>query len=393
MVREVVAIGLFAAGAGLAPGACPLFVRYGNAWQAVAAPPIGAGSFGVAGDALADGRLLAATGLRLYVETTAGSGAWCEAGVLPFGAEPTFVAVSPSGTRIAVGMNPAIVVFDLSALGSCAGPIPALADVGVVFSVSHYDGVWMDEGRLALSVPGEVLEASVSTDGSVSTRTLVTNIGGASAGVGLDANGNLFTGNGFDLAAGGSETGWIKAFAPSSWAIGPADFENAGVFVGDVLSAVGLRFDGDGNLCVGGGDFGSGDTGYVGVIRSGALHTALGGGGPVNTSDPEQVRRLAPTADPFAFHGVVINRARGEVNATLVDFSTNAATWHRTQGFHVLPGDANGDHKVDFADLNIVLSAFGLTTGGGASAGDLNGDGRVDFADLNLVLGSFGSRC
>ncbi|MGP1310877.1 MAG: hypothetical protein ACTS27_11835, partial [Phycisphaerales bacterium] len=53
------------------------------------------------------------------------------------------------------------------------------------------------------------------------------------------------------------------------------------------------------------------------------------------------------------------------------------------------PADQNGDNVVNFADLNLVLTNFGLVT----PAGDANGDGLVDFADLNLVLSAFGSAC
>lgn len=54
-------------------------------------------------------------------------------------------------------------------------------------------------------------------------------------------------------------------------------------------------------------------------------------------------------------------------------------------------GDANGDGRVDFADLNVVLSQFRLM--GPSLTGDLNGDGRVDFFDLNVVLSNFGEEC
>ncbi len=54
-------------------------------------------------------------------------------------------------------------------------------------------------------------------------------------------------------------------------------------------------------------------------------------------------------------------------------------------------GDANGDHVVNFADLNTVLSNFGQS--GASLAGDVNHDGVVNFADVNLVLSAFGSAC
>lgn len=384
--------GLCAAGA--ANAACPLFLRYGHGYDAVVPPSIAPTSFGVAGAALPDGRLIAVTGNEVYVETEAGSGAWRVAGILPAPAEPTFVGVSPSGARVAVGMNPLIAAFDANAISAPGGAPTLIGSVGVLFEAEHFDGTWIDDSRLALSGPGgNVLEAALSGDGAVVIRTIVTNIGGASGGVGVDSAGNLFTGNGFDFFPGGSETGWVKAFAPALWEAGTADFESQGVLVCDMLSAGGLRFDSEGNLFVTGGDFGTGDTGYVGVVRATALKEALAGSGPVNTTDPTRVRRLAPMPDPFAFYAVIVNRSRGEVVATLVDFSTNVASWHRTEGRFDLPGDANGDHVVDFADLSIVLDGYGTSTGGGSSGGDLNGDGRVDFLDLNIVLGGFGGAC
>ncbi len=60
-----------------------------------------------------------------------------------------------------------------------------------------------------------------------------------------------------------------------------------------------------------------------------------------------------------------------------------------TSGLGACTADLNGDAIVDFADLNLVLGAFGTPD----PSGDVNGDGVTDFADLNLVLGSFGQNC
>ena len=49
------------------------------------------------------------------------------------------------------------------------------------------------------------------------------------------------------------------------------------------------------------------------------------------------------------------------------------------------PGDANGDGKVDFADLVILARNFGKTSGVTWADGDFNGDGQVDFDDLVLL--------
>ncbi|MGD9691304.1 MAG: hypothetical protein AB7G17_00510 [Phycisphaerales bacterium] len=55
------------------------------------------------------------------------------------------------------------------------------------------------------------------------------------------------------------------------------------------------------------------------------------------------------------------------------------------------PGDTNGDRRVDFLDLNMVLSQFGQS--GTGLGGDVSGDGMVNFVDLNIVLGAFGAMC
>jgi hypothetical protein len=69
-------------------------------------------------------------------------------------------------------------------------------------------------------------------------------------------------------------------------------------------------------------------------------------------------------------------------NAAL-DILRTAARW---------PGDANNDARVDFADLNTLLSNFGTSgPSDGSLVGDVNLDGFVDFSDLNAVLSNFGS--
>jgi len=51
-----------------------------------------------------------------------------------------------------------------------------------------------------------------------------------------------------------------------------------------------------------------------------------------------------------------------------------------------LPGDADGNDRVDIADLNAVRNNFGSV-----GEGDVNQDGMVDIADLNDVRNSFGA--
>lgn len=53
-----------------------------------------------------------------------------------------------------------------------------------------------------------------------------------------------------------------------------------------------------------------------------------------------------------------------------------------------IPGDANGDNRIDGVDYTIWLQHNGQITSKGSEYGDFNSDGRVDRADLNILLGA-----
>lgn len=57
----------------------------------------------------------------------------------------------------------------------------------------------------------------------------------------------------------------------------------------------------------------------------------------------------------------------------------------------VLPGDANGDGRVDLLDFNILVGNFGLGPGLGVGDGDFTGDGFVNILDFNVLAANFGS--
>lgn len=61
--------------------------------------------------------------------------------------------------------------------------------------------------------------------------------------------------------------------------------------------------------------------------------------------------------------------------------------------FHVyvpIPGDADLDGKVDFADLLTVARNYGTTTGNSWQTGDFYGTGQVDFSDFLVVARHYG---
>lgn len=270
-------------------------------------------------DALPDGRLVTLHGTDLYAETSAGSRVFDRVGTLAgmdvgsYGA--AFVRVSPDGTHLAVGNNGGssyanyqVGVFDLGNLA------------GTWFPVAHFDAAWTDNSQLALSAAAgasskvTVLDTA-SSPTSPHNPTVVSNIAGASAGITFDAAGNLFTGNGYASGAG-SSTGTIKAFSASSWMAAlsggqPADFEAGGTMIGRILSATSLGFDAEGNLHVGGGDFGSGAFGYAGLADYSAVQRALAGGSPIGSGE---VQHFDPDlTNPYNFYDVNYSHVTGEL--------------------------------------------------------------------------------
>jgi hypothetical protein len=56
-----------------------------------------------------------------------------------------------------------------------------------------------------------------------------------------------------------------------------------------------------------------------------------------------------------------------------------------------VPGDANGDKKVDVSDLGILAANYGMTSGATLAQGDFNGDGAVDVSDLGILAANYGT--
>lgn len=143
-------------------------------------------------------------------------------------------------------------------------------DVELVAEVSNYDAILSGDTLYftwAVFNPDWTADGFMSsldiTDPDNTLTDLVTDIPGASAGICLDEDGNIYTGNGYSNYNIPNETGLIKSFAlealPLTWDDGNA--------VGDVLSAGSLIWAEDGVMLVGGGDvFGSGDANYFAAL-------------------------------------------------------------------------------------------------------------------------------
>lgn len=329
------------------PASAAAYSTYGASYDTFTPPPFGGmggvGSFGTLGDNLADGRLIAVTGNTVYAETAPGSRDFQPVATFDtaFSAgtvDPAFVRISPDGSRIAVGMGfgKPVAVFDASTLGTPGMPVALTGANTSYFDIPHYDAAWRNSSELAVNYGVSGFTAAVSlldVNSPVAAPinpTIITNIGGASTGIAFDSRGNLYTGNGFDAAPGGSDTGHIRAFTPADWSGSAADFETDGTHIADTLSAVSLVFDTDGNLFVGGGDFGASfDAGYLGVISADALADAWLGS-PIDNSDLNDLRMLDPLGTGFGFFVSAFNDATGELIIIDNDFTTGVSTWHAT---------------------------------------------------------------
>jgi hypothetical protein len=296
-----------------------------------------AGSFVLPGatvalDALPDGRLVTvvvqATPVVqaiVFRETAPGSGAFASLGALPGADVPSFGAaflrVSPDGTRIAVGNNGGASFANFQ-----VGVFTIAGFAGAWFTANHFDGAWIDNRFVALTAgnfgsPSFVtaLDTASPSPGAPSNAVVVANIGGASGGVALDAAGNLYTANGFQLG-GPSATGAVRAFSSVTWRAAltsgvPLSFETQGVPIVNLLSGDPLVFDAGGDLVIGGGNTMSQppDENYFGIVRAAYVQQALGGGGPIPPADPTRVMRLDPDPAAGSFYTVVANRPLQEV--------------------------------------------------------------------------------
>lgn len=289
-------------------------------------------------DVLPDGRIIALSGANVFIETAVGSKTFpatpnATLAGLNLGSAAAFLRVSPDGSRIAVGNNggPSFSDFRIG--------VYATADFsGQVFSgLPHYDARFFGNNELIISRggatfadPSSVVALDVTQDPmSAVTRLLVSGIGGASAGVFVDAAGRLVTGNGFQNS-GPSQTGDIRSFGPGEWqpglSGGPAvNFETGGTLVARLLGAASLGFDSEGNLLVGGGEF-NGQPDYAGIVRASRyLDTLAGMASPVTASEMVDLRQLFPQpVSVFSSHSWTWNPVLGEGYLTRFGEST---TW------------------------------------------------------------------
>jgi len=247
-------------------------------------------------DITTDGRVISILGDSILLESTIGSGIYETVATLPDGSiapwGASFISVSPDGSRIALGDNYFSTgqVHLINTADLTGGSITPTS-----YTQENYEAAWLNANQLAVtySNPQTWLGEVAILDTQNATSTPIITINGASSGIAFDAQGNLYTGNGYDYETGGSETGEIHGYEPAvineilNGQRDIIDFDTQGAPIADLLSAGSLTFDNDGHLFVGGGDFfgGSGDYEYFALIDDEALTESWSNGQPVNPTD------------------------------------------------------------------------------------------------------------
>jgi hypothetical protein len=259
-------------------------------------------SIGALFGSLPSGQLLVLNESQVLTETSVGSGTFNSVGTLsnfnPSGG-PSFLAVSPDGTKAAAGTNGngSITVFNPSNVASSTN-----------YNVSFdFDAAWFNNTLLAIS-DGNGVQILNTSNGSLAT--VVSDIGGASGGITFDSAGNLYTGDGFYFGAGPSQTGLIKEFSKASWQSAlssmPLDFESAGTPVAQLLSASSIGFDNAGNFFAGGADFfgTTGNFGYNALVSADAIQEAIASSPTIGlitgSSPPSVLREFDSPADDIS---------------------------------------------------------------------------------------------
>ena len=230
-------------------------------------------------DGIHEGKMLAATGKSIYIQAAEGSSNWIKVAEVVNNMDPCFIRISPSGEKVALGTGymKDLLVFDTSLLdqGTPETPVDLInSDQVNKYDEIYYDAAWVGETHLVInggwwvdyprtSNSGiSLLDVTIPGGPDNMAKAVCGIIPGASSGIAVDSDNNLY----FGIGQSQTRTGEIKVFPASSWWTGSGgvgtmmgydDDEANGSFIiaAEVLSAAYLGFDGEGNFHVGGGQF------------------------------------------------------------------------------------------------------------------------------------------
>ncbi|MBN1906184.1 MAG: thrombospondin type 3 repeat-containing protein [Deltaproteobacteria bacterium] len=249
----------------------------------------------------AKGRIIAANNDKIYLQRTYGSSQFDVVGTVTGTMDPSFIHVSPDGSKIALGIGygAPLLIIPTSVLSAASPPVlDTHASVKKFENVNYYEGDWADNRYFVIdggawpgpectypyhNDPDCVFESGVGSvdtqaaDPEDHTGVLLTPHPGASADVEVTANGDLLVGIGYYTYP--NRTGEIKVWDAADW--DPAtpnslNYDtNSRVVAQNLLSGAHIGQDAEGNLHIGGGDaFGVGgpdENGYAALIKAGIV--------------------------------------------------------------------------------------------------------------------------
>jgi len=276
------------------------------------------------------GRLLVASGRSLHLWQDRGGDSWIQVAEFTETMDPSFLAISPNGAQIAVGVGwgQPVYVFPTAGLSASYPPLISSSAEAQSFDVNHYSGTFYDE-RYFLVNGGEFEGSRISVidlaQPDEPAFSLIDPIPGASGGVAVDAGGNVVTGIGWDPE--GPRTGEVRIFAAEQITTHLASrtalsFDTDGLLLApNLLSADSFSFDSQGRLFVGGGDaFSStGQLGFAVLVDSAAIERVLGGGLPAEGSEITYIEPDACKDDYSVSIGYVAGFEMLLVSAELAD--------------------------------------------------------------------------
>jgi DNA-binding beta-propeller fold protein YncE len=312
--------------------------------QNVTLPPPESGSFSTAFDLIPDGRLVIFTGTEVRIQRQQGSSNFDLIGNLPpefrGGSDPAFVATGLGGNFFILGTGAGGSKFPNQPFNGSIFLLPKTGGQAKSVAVIPFHAAADFRHPLELFINRG--EASFSRSAverldliTKKVQTVIDNIPGASSGVGVDRQGNIYTGIGFD--PNGARTGEIRRFSRTD--INQAiktqvalNFDSDGVFVAKVLSAGSLVFDQQGDLWVGGGDLApGGQQGFIAEI------------------DPQTgtvLRRIDPTdgnpdTGPTTFFSIAISKSFSCTIGAVNSFDPNRTFFKIDACQKNLPWDKN----------------------------------------------------
>jgi hypothetical protein len=357
----------------------------------------------------AEGRLVAAEGTSIYMQRTYGSSQWDLVATVPDTMDPSFIHVSPDGSKIALGLgySQPLLIMPTSVLSAASPPdLTTAAGVKVFENIMlYYEGDWRGDNRHFIVDGGQwpgpdceepyyndpdcVFESGVgavdteSADPANHTGVLLATHDGASADVEVDTNDNLIIGIGWlpDDGEGNNRTGEIKVWPSGEWdPMTPNSLDYAGntrVVAENLLSAAWIGQDAEGNLHVGGGDaYGVGgalENGYAAIIKGGIVDAIADGirTTPVDDGDKTDTTEYKYFAPDSCQDDTATGILAGDWGRGL------AVMWNPS-------GDESGGcagSAGSSSDLWVVGVTPRLTIYYPGSAPDSDGDGIPDSAD------------